>query len=311
MAPRGAPLLLLFPALLLPACCNCGPRRQPLSKKHPTTLPAPISLDQQIHQLNDRARKMPMLSAAAPIGGVVVFYLDDKGKSHREALDGHLWIRQHFNANPPSADVALFGTVANQTVLDAGANHSDWWCILNADPKRAWTGKISPGRSPDTDSPAANAVLLRADKVLDVLAITLIRPTPQLQVTMHPSDDDSANILLFTRCPPGGQPCIERELTVDRATGLPTDVRLFAPDSTLLVRAHLDTYRDVSYDNPAAAPKHDPPPMMPHHIIVEYPAAKSSVELHFSNVSVPKSIRDAAFETRDWQDLNITPQVVN
>ncbi|HVS69693.1 MAG TPA: hypothetical protein VHQ47_00390 [Phycisphaerae bacterium] len=310
MARTTTPLLLL-PALLLGACCNCAPRQKSLTNKHPTTLPAPISLDEQIQQLNDRARQMPMLSATAPLGGVVVFYLDDKGKSHREALDGHLWIRQHFNANPPTADVALFGTVAGQTVLDAGANDTDWWCILSAQGKQAWTGKIHPPGQQSPDAPSANAVLLRADKVLDVLAITLIRPSPALEVTMYPSLDNTANILLFTRHAPDSPPYVERELIIDRATGLPTDVRLFSPDATLLVRAHLDTYRDVTYDNPAAAPKNAPPPQMPHHIIVQYPAAKSSVELNFNAVSVPRTIRDAAFETRDWQDLNITPQVVN
>jgi hypothetical protein len=247
---------------------------------------------------------MPRLSATAPLNGVRVRYVDDKGKAHRQDVDGHLWIEQHFDTQPPSADVALFGTVLQQTVLDAGKNATDWWCILSGDGKQAWTGKVKTG-----EDVSANGVILRADKVLDVLAITLIEPREGVMVTMHPTDDDTGNVLLYTRQTGEGRGYIERELTVDRATGLPTDVRLFSEEGELVVRARLDTYRPVDYQDRKAAPAGERPEM-PHHVIVEYPAADSSIELNFNEVSVPERILPRTFRTRDWEDLDIKPTVV-
>jgi hypothetical protein len=91
---------------------------------------------------------------------------------------------------------------------------------------------------------------------------------------------------------------------------LPTDVRLFDAEGQEIVTSHLDTYRPVEYEDTAAAPKGADIPLMPHHIILNYPAAKSSIEINFSSVYMPKSILPRVFETRDWEDLDIKPEII-
>ena len=105
-------------------------------------------------------------------------------------------------------------------------------------------------------------------------------------------------------------PIREREILIDRASGQPTDVTLFQPDGQPLVHARLDTYRPVDFDNPGDAPPDGESPLMPHHVILDYPAAKSSIEMNFNDVSVPRKINPAVFETPDWDDLDIKPEIL-
>lgn len=297
-------LALLLPLALLTACTDVGPRPHEVAKGAVRVRPTD-SLDEQIQRLNTRAHALPLISGAAPENAVTVRYPDDDGKPRRDSFAGRLWIRQHFDAQPPTADIAFFGTVMSQTLLDAGKNATDWWCILKVNGKHAWTGEVKNLAA----QPEGQASIFRVDRVLDVLAVTPIQPQDGLSVTMR--RDKDSNILSFTRArPDGAAPLLERELTIDRRTGLPTDVRLFDADGQEIVTSHLDTYRPVEYDDPAAAPKPSAVPLMPHHIILNYPAAKSSIEINFSSVYIPRKVLPQAFETRDWEDLDIKPEII-
>jgi hypothetical protein len=309
--PRIAPLLsAILPVVFLSACTGV-PHNKPPAKPGVEVERPPETLDEQIEFLNTRARKMPLLTAQAPLGGVIVRYPDEDGKPHRDNVDGRLWIRQHFDAQPPTADVVFYGRWSGQEILQAGKNDTTWWCILHPNGNRAWTGDVKY-LSADGDSQAA---ILRADRVLDVLAITLIQHDDNYKITFDRTPDRKSNRVRFYRIVPadGSQPqptTLEREILIDRRSGLPTDVTLFQEHEQMLVHARLDTYRTVDYDNPDDAPKDGKLPLMPHHIILEYPAAKSSIEMNFNDVSVPRRINPRVFETPDWQDLDIKPEVI-
>jgi hypothetical protein len=300
---------VVLPLSLLAACTDTGPRTHEVAKGSVHARPTD-SADEQIQRLNARARAMPLIAGAAPENSVLVRYPDDEGKPHRDSFAGRLWIRQHFDTQPPAADIAFFGTVVGQTLLDAGKNDTEWWCVLKVNGKHAWTGEVKNLAA----QPEGQASIFRVDRVLDVLAVTLIEPQAGFSVTMRRSRNSNigdSNILRFSRARPGGgAPVLEREITIDRRTGLPTDVRLFDAEGQEIVTSHLDTYRPVEYEDAAAAPKAADIPLMPHHIILNYPAAKSSIEINFSSVYIPKSILPRVFETRDWEDLDIKPEII-
>src|ERR1039458_8964388 len=78
-----------------------------LPSKPPPPLPAPLSLYDQLHALNDRAQALPRLRAK---GTVVLRYVDDQGHPRQDSADGTLLLRQRYGelATKDPADVALW-----------------------------------------------------------------------------------------------------------------------------------------------------------------------------------------------------------
>ncbi len=124
---------------------------------------------------------------------------------------------------------------------------------------------------------------------------------------MRVNDFDRTNDLFIEQLPDAmdtrGRAFLAKEIRVDRFTGNISEVRMYDPAGVLVVRSQLSDYHAISHGKNAAPPASPAEiPSFPHRVVVSYPAQQTTISLDFSDVSIPAAIRDAAFETPDFQD---------
>ncbi len=177
--PPSFQTTFLAMALAFSACCQ-SPRQQPAP-------PPPISIDDQVRLLALWSHALPLVDAKTSFNGVHLVYRDERGAQHSENADGHLVIRQHFEAAAalpasapatepaparPGADVYLVGQVYGQTAFDAGRNAQNWWFSIFLDTKTAWVGNAAAPQDLSSLGQKQSHAILRADLVPELLGLS-------------------------------------------------------------------------------------------------------------------------------------------
>jgi len=298
MARRLAGVILITG--FIGGCCNC---LKPLPPAN-TALPPPITLEQQLAELNARAAQLPRFKATADSSGVEVIIPDENGKPHHEpAAEGVLLLEQKYATH--TANVLLVVRYLDKDIFELGKNEQQWWAIERDKKPAAQTGAVKPVVDFDPDSQETVFPLL-ADAIPELLGITEIVPNSEQTIYMRVDDERGVNDVAILRPNPDGTATIDREIIVDRRSGEVREVDLYWPDGRLMVRSTLDHYKPVTLAGNAAADA----PKMPRSIIVDYPAKQSRLGLRLVKVDVPASFPDDQFTPPDWNDEGITPQVV-
>jgi hypothetical protein len=301
------PVAALALSFALAACCP----KPPLIDI--TKLPPPLPLSEQVGRLDARTRAIPLLRAKTTVAGVELRYVDKDDREQTQNVDGTLLLRQTPDGN---ADLRLIGRAFDQEVFQAGRNATDWWFILRFDPKTAWVG--DPRRPVDWASLGApnadgrmSTSILRADLVQDLLALRVLAAP----ANRNPRGDADALVLRVDNLSPyatllvesipanlsAGQVWIKREILINRLTEDVDEVRLYGPSGVLVMRSVLTEYRPATFTGDDNAAKSEPPPRVPYHVQLDFPAQKMRVSLTFETVAIPASINDAAFETPEYQ----------
>jgi len=309
--------------LTVGGCCNCDTQRGRIVD--PTKLPPPISMEEQLGQLEARMERIPRLTATAQPGGVTIDYVDEKGMPHHESAEGTLVLRQRFGEEAMGgrdpADVRLFGRAFDQTVFEAGRNSTDWWFVLYLDVKTVWTGdshepvQFAGGRGPASRA-AGGIGILRADVVPALLGVSpwAIRPAADEVVTMKVDDFLGVNSVMALGRGEGGMPeskaggtyaTLRREVVVNRMTGKIDEVRLYN-QGVMVMRSILGDYRAVELAGAAAegAATQQAAPEVPFRVTLEYPARKMSIGLKFEKVVI--RARDAQYDTPEFETMGLT-----
>jgi hypothetical protein len=286
----------------LAGCCNCI--KPPVVDMRP--LPPPISLDQQLQLLNQRASELPMLRAKAESGGVELLYTKD-GKTHHDSCEGTLLLQQNYADH--TANVKLAARALDQDVFVLGRNEQVQWRIDYDHPPRAWVwpaqGQVNLWEMPDASRADLN--LLKASLIPEVLAITEIVPEPgSATLSMRVDDLRGVNDLLVSHRAADGSLVVEREILVDRRSGEVREVDLFGPGGVLLVHATLAGYVPVLLGDGAKSPD-GVVPTMPRQIVIDQPATHFRVGLTLAGWQMPATFSAAAFATPDWNEQGITP----
>ncbi|MCL2640875.1 MAG: hypothetical protein FWD53_08530 [Phycisphaerales bacterium] len=281
--------LLLVLVAGLSGCCCVKP------DKPVGPLPAAISLEEQVYELNARARMMPAVRAK---GTLVVRYEDGQGHQRQDSIDGTLLVRQRFGAAgiDDPADVYLQGRVAGQEVFQSGKNQEKWWIILSRD-KKGWMGEVAG--IPDFWGGDGGA--LRADLLVPVLAITEIQPRAERRevIAMQVRDAARSNDITILQLRHAGSAWVKRELIVDRDSRNVRQVTLGDPNGQAVVHAELLKYKPI--DNGGGG-------VFPHDIRVTYPAQKLMVHFGVDKVEVPDEAKEKPFMTPDFAERGIELQ---
>jgi len=273
----------------LSGCCQ----RQHVEPLKVGVLPEPISLGEQIYDLNARARAMPAVRAK---GALVVEYVDEQGSPQRNSVDGTLVVRQRFGAaglNDP-ADVALYGRVAGQEVFQSAKNQEKWWFISTRD-KKGWMGDVLG----TADLAGVDGGVMRADLMVQVLAITEIQLRAERgeTIAMQVRDATRSNDIAILQLRRDGTAWVKRELIVDRDTRNVRQVTLGDPSGQRVVSATLQEYKSVGNGG-----------WFPCSIGVTYPAQKLSVHFIVDKVEMLDEPPEAPFETPDFEERGIQLQ---
>jgi hypothetical protein len=293
---RNQWIVMAFLVATLSACC-------PIMKTQtPGPLPPPVSMSDQVQMLNDHARALPRLQAK---GSVVLRYIDDEGKPHQDSADGFLLLRQRYEVEGASdpADAYLRGTFAGQEIFSAAKNQQKWW-FIRKDIKTGWVGDVEG--TPDFSGTHSGGVM-RADLMLQVLAITEIQPHPGEVAAMKVHDSTRSNELEILCLRSSNTAWVMREIIVDRDTGDVRQVTLGDPAGRLAVRADLKNYQPVTYKEGAEVPAPGGAilPKFPRDITIDYPSQKLNIHFTVESAELLPSVPERPFETPDFQELGI------
>jgi len=293
--------LALVTALALGSCCHCLKPTPPDTRP----LPPPITMQQQLDDLNRRATELPRLIAHTHNDGIEIWYTQD-GKQKHKSADGYLELRQDYATH--SAQVYVKAEVLSQVAFEAGKNDKEWWYVSRGGNGEKPSGAFGNATGQPQLSEKSGAIL-RPDLIPPILAITEIEPTDQHTIVMRVDDLRGVNDLLLMRPTADGAAHISREILVDRRSGEVREVGLFNPEGLLIVHATLDNYAPATYTG-NAAPLDGQIPSMPHRIHIDYIAQHATVELRIADWQVPPKIRGTPFDTPDWSDYGVTPTFV-
>jgi hypothetical protein len=156
--------------------------------------------------------------------------------------------------------------------------------------------------------------ILRADLVLQALAITEITPAPGQTVAVVVDDDRRSNDVLVVKSPAmgAGTAWVKRIITVDRDSGDVRQVDLLDKAGICIVRAELKDYRPVYHKESDDVPAGVAPPRFPHDIRITYRAADSSI--HFTITGEPgkkaelwDNLPEIVFQTPDFTGYKVIP----
>jgi hypothetical protein len=295
--------VLLFPSLLLflTGCPTCPPAAKIL------TPPPALTLDEQLHAAEARARAVPMLAAR---GTAHITWTDDKGH-HDERTDAALRIGQRYDADAlknGGGDVYLVGTFAGQEQFQAGRNPDKFWFLVRLDVKTAWVGNSA---APATPSTAANLrAPLRADLLIDLLGIAQLAIDPRQTVFQRYNDSPTApEVDLLVLMPgPTGKRYLQRAITLDRMTGRVSHVTIYDLDGLPLVSSQLSDYRDAPYRD-GDKYRAEVPIKLPYKVSIRYARQSTLVELAFDEMSIPSKLPPTVFTTPDFpaEGLKVVP----
>lgn len=299
----------LFAAIALAAgasfggCCHViQPPPKPIGN-----LPAPISMEQQIAELNARAVALPRIRAHADDGGVQVVLPENGKPKTSPAGSGTLLLEQTYATH--GAKLLLDVNYLGKKIFEVGRNDQVWWAVQYDHP-HGWTG---PAQHPPVDDLDKNGDAklfeLVADVIPQLLALTEIAPDSNQTIVMKVDDEHGTNDLMIIRTSAFGAATLEREILVDRRTGEVREVILYKPTGEILARATLTDYRPVTYKN-VSPPAGQPVPTMPRSLLLDYPAGQARLGMSLSAVEVRSSFSDDAFTPPDWQEERIQPQSV-
>ena len=284
--------ILLLPVILLAGCCPSELKR----KEHPVPVPPPISLEDQLQRLNERAAALADFKGHAK---VTVTYFDPDGKKHTHDADGTLQLRQYPDEPANPADMLLVGRVVGQDAFEAGMNRTNYWMAVRLDVKRAYVGSVA-----NMANVPVGAMPLRADRVAELLGIIPLRHSMLRQV--HMLVTESTNDIYVTQLRPDGRSYIERVMVVERTSGNVSQVRLYHPDGTLLARADLTRYRPVT---PAEGAETGAT-AFPMHIAIEYPDDNSGhtarVVLDVNDLATVAPIPEKRFALPNFKDQGLS-----
>ena len=285
-------------------CCHIIP---PLPKPI-GGLPAPISMEKQIAELNARAVALPRFQARADDGSVQAIFPENGKPKTLPAGSGKLVLEQTYATH--GAKLRLDVRYLAKTIFELGRNDQVWWAVQHGDHPGGYTGPAQHQRVTDVDSDEklADGKLfeLLSDVIPDLLAITEITPDSDETIVMKVDDLLGVNDLMIVRAGTGGTGTIEREIIVDRRSGEVRYVILYKPNGEILAMATLSDYRPVTFTD-MTPPPGQPVPTMPRSIVLDYPAAQARLGMQLSVVTVPASFPVDPFTPPDWQDEGILP----
>ncbi len=273
---------------------GCPPVKQP-----PIPLPPAITLDEQLKQLNDRASALENLKGH---GKVTVSYFDAQGKKHTHDADGTLQLRQHLEDVVNPADMLLLGRVVGQDAFEAGMNRTNYWMAVRVDPKQAMVGSVA-----NMGNVPVGAMPLRADRVVELVAITPLHDSAAQHISMVVNDQNGTNEIHVTKMLFDGLSYVERAMVVDRRTGNIDQVRLYNPDGTMLAKADMSKYRTIEYKPNEDVPTGPGPQSFPMRIAIEYPQRNNAarVLLEFGDMAMVPSIPDKRFALPDFEQQGL------
>lgn len=287
--------------LFLVMLTGCPPVYDPEVK---LPLPPPISVEQQMSAINQRAMRFVSLR----LSGDVKLSWQQDNKKRSENAEGTLWIQRAMARSvdglPAMTNAALFVTKLGQPAVEIGVNRDTHWLAFRGDMNEAYVG------SAHSNQDAA----LRADLLVDLLGITGVRNNPP--ATMSVSDQSGVNTIYewsrIERQDTHGMMqtmrVVTREIVISRRTGNILEVRLYRTDGTLIAESKLSDYDDVMQaredDDPIVSGLR-----LPTRAIIRYPSRKAVLELKLSRLIIPLRIKPDTFKMPDFakQGLNVLP----
>ncbi len=300
----------LFAAIALAAggafggCCHIiQPPPKPVGG-----LPAPISMEQQIAELNARAVALPRFKARAYDGDVQTIFPENGKPKTSPAGSGTLLLEQTYATH--GAKLLLQVKYLGKMIFELGRNDQVWWAVQHSDQPGGWTGPAQHQRVADVDSDGklGNEKLfeLLSDVIPDLLAVTEIAPDSDETIVMKVDDLQGVNDLMIVRAGTGGTGTIQREIIVDRRSGEVQKVILYKPNGEILAMATLSDYRPVTFTD-MTPPPGQPVPTMPRNIVLDYPAGQARLGMQLSVITVLSTFPADPFTPPDWQDEGISP----
>ena len=271
-------------------------------------LPAPISMEQQIAELNARAVQLPRIRARSTDGNVQVVYPDEKGNPITSPAGSGILLLQQVYATH-GAKLFLSVRAELRDVFNLGRNEQEWWAVQFAGERHAWTG---PARRDFVRDPQSRQELFDSltQAIPELLGVTEIAPDSGEKIVMKVDDEHGVNDLLILRAADdAGAAMIEREIVVDRRTGEVQEVDLYRPNGQLLARASLSDYRPVTYKG-GGPTEGSTVPMMPRNVILDCPGQQHRQGHRFTAVEVPANFAENQFSLPVWEDLGIKPERV-
>lgn len=293
---------LALSTVMLATLTGCPPIKPPPE----LPLPAPITVDQQKAEINQRAAQFTQLKLTGDVK--LIWKLDKKTRS--ENAEGTLWVQRVAitrEANAPlKTFAALFVTKLGQPAVEMGVNREHHWLAFRGDVDEAYIGDVRGN----------DRVPLRADLLVSMLGMTPVgepdsslifngQPAPHA-VTMTSNDVPGTNTLYewaiaSEASKQAGQVIrfVERVIVVDRRTGEIREIRLYQPTGALIARSQLSKYQDVlqqrADDDPIASGAR-----LPTKIVISYPSREATLELSLKGLVMPLRIKPDTFRMPDF-----------